>query len=497
MKLHILLAAMLFAVCIALSACSDAALTETDTGEFGEATDLTEGSDDGESKAPEAFADPSALKTTVTASSGVPESLKILAVGNSFSVDAMEYLYQLLKSAGVEEITLGNLYYGGCSLERHCTFAGGNSASYKYFKNTNGTWGSTEGYTMSSALSDEKWDYITMQQASGVSGVAGSYVPALEKLADTLSRACPDAKLVWHQTWAYQQNSTHSSFASYGKDQKKMYGMIVSCVKSCVEEEERIEYIIPAGTAVQNLRTSYLGDTLTRDGYHMDYRIGRYVTGLTWACTFTGVDASAIKYNPAASGINADMLRAAAEAVNNAISSPLAVTESTVKSGQKPGEMIIDPSIVLDPADFFVADSVLAQTYDIDLTKYTLLEWDYLENTYYNSTADARTHTPKSGSTYKQNVCCARKYSLSEIPVDSVIICDDGWQYRLEKFTEENAKYTGTRPGMRSSPVYVLDAAFASDANFLTWNIASKPKTDISQIYAQAACHLRIYVPAK
>ena len=37
------------------------------------------------------------------------KSLKILAVGNSFSVDGMEYLYQIAKNAGVEEIILGNL----------------------------------------------------------------------------------------------------------------------------------------------------------------------------------------------------------------------------------------------------------------------------------------------------------------------------------------------------------------------------------------------------
>jgi hypothetical protein len=65
-----------------------------------------------------------------------PKSLKILAIGNSFSTDSMQYLYQIMKDGGVEEIVLGNLYYGGCSLDQHMSFAKADSASYKYYKNT-------------------------------------------------------------------------------------------------------------------------------------------------------------------------------------------------------------------------------------------------------------------------------------------------------------------------------------------------------------------------
>ena len=39
--------------------------------------------------------------------------LKILTIGNSFSVDCMEYVYQIAKAAGVEKVKLGNLYQPG------------------------------------------------------------------------------------------------------------------------------------------------------------------------------------------------------------------------------------------------------------------------------------------------------------------------------------------------------------------------------------------------
>ena len=46
----------------------------------------------------------------------VPKTLRVLAIGNSFSVDAMEYLYQIAKDAGVEQVILGNLRVSGCTV---------------------------------------------------------------------------------------------------------------------------------------------------------------------------------------------------------------------------------------------------------------------------------------------------------------------------------------------------------------------------------------------
>ena len=243
-----------------------------------------------------------------------------------------------------------------------------------------------------------------------------------------------------------------------------------------------------------------MGDTLTRDGYHLDYYIGRYIAGLTWYAAITGGDVDAITYNPSSAKTTGDMLKAAKEAVKTAIATPLAVTQSTVTTGEKPAgdTPVDDPSIKLDIADFVEADTTLAKTYNIDLSKYTQLQWNYLENTYWNSTSKATTTVPKStASTYQQNVCCDRKYSITELPVGTVFIVDQGWQYRLEGFVTENAKYTGTRPGMVTQNVFILDEAFLKDMQYIVWNISSNPKTNISQIYAQAACHLRIYVPNK
>ena len=48
--------------------------------------------------------------------------LRVLAIGNSFSQDATEYLWDILNSAGIDAV-VGDLYNAGCTMERHLGFA--------------------------------------------------------------------------------------------------------------------------------------------------------------------------------------------------------------------------------------------------------------------------------------------------------------------------------------------------------------------------------------
>ena len=43
------------------------------------------------------------------------ESLKILALGNSFARDTLQYVYDVASSAGISDVSVGCLYIGGCS----------------------------------------------------------------------------------------------------------------------------------------------------------------------------------------------------------------------------------------------------------------------------------------------------------------------------------------------------------------------------------------------
>ncbi len=153
----------------ALPACTGEGTETTSADESTKPTEITD--------APQTTAEETTTDETTAAVEvkEFPKSIKILAIGNSFSTDSMQYLYQILKDGGVEEIVLGNLYYGGCSLDQHYQFSRTDSASYTYYKNTTGEWIKTEKYKMSQALVDEKWDYVSLQQTSKTCGLTNSY----------------------------------------------------------------------------------------------------------------------------------------------------------------------------------------------------------------------------------------------------------------------------------------------------------------------------------
>ena len=104
-----------------------------------------------------------------------------------------------------------------------------------------------------------------------------------------------------------------------------MYNAIVDAVKSEIVPMQEFDFVIPSGTTVQNLRTSFVGDTLTRDGYHLS-TLDRYAAGLTWYKMITGNEIDGISYVPSTS-ITESQISAVKESVNNAIGNPYEITQ--------------------------------------------------------------------------------------------------------------------------------------------------------------------------
>lgn len=257
------------------------------------------------------------------------ETIKILAIGNSFSEDAVEnYLYELGKADGIDFV-IGNLYIGGCSLETHWNNADKNNSNYEYRKIVNGVKTNSGNTSLETGIADENWDYISFQQASPNSGQYNTYFPYLADLLAYVKTKVtnPNVKYAFHSTWAYQQNSTHSGFANYGKDQMTMYNAIVDASNRAAAEVG-INIVIPSGTAIQNARTSFLGDNLCRDGYHLDYNIGRYTAACTWYEKLTGKNVLDNSYKPAS--LSDKSLEVAHQSAHSAVQTPLGITNIDV-----------------------------------------------------------------------------------------------------------------------------------------------------------------------
>ena len=257
------------------------------------------------------------------------KEIKLLAIGNSFSVDALQYFYQIASSLGVEKIEIGNLYIGSCSLERHLRNIINEVPEYTYYTNYDGTWVEHPNHTVNNAILSNKWDYVSFQQVSSLSGQEESYNETLTNLMLEVKRLLKEnnnenAKFIWHMTWAYQSNSTHPGFVNYNNDQLNMYNNIIKSVQNKIETNNEFKVIIPNATSIQNARTSKLGDTLTRDGFHMSYDLGRYITALMFVKKLLNLDINNITYYP--EGVTEEQKDIAIKAVNNAFINPYKIT---------------------------------------------------------------------------------------------------------------------------------------------------------------------------
>ena len=210
------------------------------------------------------------------------KQVKILAIGNSFSEDATYYLHQMAKTVGIDSKVV-NLYIGGCSLETHMNNVKMDEVSYRY--EMNGI--ITERYvSIKEALQEDAWDYITIQQASHDSGIIDSYYPYVELLYDYIREFQKGAKILLHQTWAYERDSTHECFDRYHNSQEEMYNKL-KIAYSDVKSKLGID-MIPCGDVIQEVRkrTPFQYDkgelSLCRDGFHMHYIYGRYLLAATW-----------------------------------------------------------------------------------------------------------------------------------------------------------------------------------------------------------------------
>lgn len=260
------------------------------------------------------------------------KTLKILAIGNSFSNDTTHFLEDIAKAEGFETVLIGNLYISGCTLETHAMNAAGNLPAYKFYMNYDGEWKTIEECTLDYALKNQDWDIITMQQGSTWSGKPETFEPHLTNLIEYVNKTKtnPNARLAWNMTWAYQSDFEKDMFSQYARNQDVMYHAIISTVQDTVQKHQEFSYIMPCGTAIQNARTSYVGDTLTRDGYHMS-EMGRVITSYTWLATFLDEPLTEIHLtNVSDTLILTDQDKAMIlESVNNAIKTPFAVTNST------------------------------------------------------------------------------------------------------------------------------------------------------------------------
>ncbi len=201
------------------------------------------------------------------------KEVKILCLGNSFTIDAMAYVPFILRTLAPQvRLKLGMLYDGGATLQNHYEYHFKDSLDYGYFYKYKGSdkWRNTKNYQLKKALDDEEWDIIMLQQGSAEARDYALYQPYLDSiivcLNDTINHPF---KIAWLSIPAYGEGYGPLN----GSTSNEMFYDIMACTDS-VMTQTKIDYLFPCGTAIQNARTTELDQLgrfyhLTYDGMHL------------------------------------------------------------------------------------------------------------------------------------------------------------------------------------------------------------------------------------
>jgi len=258
----------------------------------------------------------------------IPETLKILFVGNSFAVDTMHYSAQVAKALGVKKLKFATLYVGGCSIDMHYEHAVGDVGAYTCYVNEGEGWTSTPDFKISDAVKSDDWDWIAIQHGTkGTSRYTSvECYDKLDALIDYIKNLAPEkTKIAFNMTWIGEPTDTHHEIVSYGGDVVEMRRKLVEVKKQVILTNRKIDLFVPTGTAIENARTSKIG-ILTRDGYHLSLDKGRFIAALCFISTVTDADISEFSWTP--DGVDEYALSVAIESVTNARTAPLDIINS-------------------------------------------------------------------------------------------------------------------------------------------------------------------------
>ena len=188
-----------------------------------------------------AFALVASLLFCVSSFAGEAKTVKLLTIGNSFSANATHYLGDLAKAVG-HTLVHQPLVIGGASFQVHAEKAQKHEADPK---DKAGLY--TSGRGLKENLELQKWDYVTIQQASIKSHDFTTYQPSAGWLRDYVTKHAPQARLLIHETWEYRKDDPRFTKPGDLKSQDEMYtGLRAAYDKLAAEFDARI---IPTGDA--------------------------------------------------------------------------------------------------------------------------------------------------------------------------------------------------------------------------------------------------------
>lgn len=208
----------------------------------------------------------------------ITDTLRVLSIGNSFSLDALSYLPFVMKAVAPQVyLKLDIMYIGGGTLSAfynaldsttHAPMSDGMATSFiHYWSHGAKPWDARREVPMTSIIEAQPWDVIVLQQQSNASRDYSTYQPYLNQIIQWIdSKASYPHQYAWLITPSYPDNLPR---LAPDTTSTQMFERILDCVGN-VMSDTGIELLLPCGTAIQNARTTPL-DSLGDQGHLFDY----------------------------------------------------------------------------------------------------------------------------------------------------------------------------------------------------------------------------------
>lgn len=236
------------------------------------------------------------------------EELKILSIGQSHSQDSVWLVQEVLRHQQPNQKFLVAECLLSVTLVDHLQNARNDAPLYNYYVNTEGNWDKTKEVTIRSALKNQKWDYIVINESSRMLGLESvmrqGYVPEMAKWVRSVVGDEPI--LLYNWTWTTPTDQTfhaptyeplapanfwNNYTRDYQADRKVHYEAMREMLVKYVEPVEEIDGILYCATPIQ-YATEVLGVPqvdMYRDYIHLsDY--GRLFIGYLWYAQIYGLE---------------------------------------------------------------------------------------------------------------------------------------------------------------------------------------------------------------
>lgn len=272
----------------------------------------------------------------VAVSSVSAKELKVLMIGNSFSVCVGNYLPRIVAADGENKLVLTSAYIGGCTLERHYNnlVKAEKEANFKPYQVK--VWDSAVNPVKAKAvrknvnelLKNNQYDVISIQQGSQKSFDFKSFEPYAGEMIKYIRKYQKNAEIVIQQTWSYRKDSTR--FPKLIADQVVMYNQLKDAYGKLAAKyqlrvipmgdavqiyraDTPVKYAVPAKTYKRPELPSDAGDVVGKfawrknkktqefsmgaDCHHLNFR-GEYMQAALWYMFLFDAPAEKIKFAP-------------------------------------------------------------------------------------------------------------------------------------------------------------------------------------------------------